>query len=93
VVFFGNKFEDLPVTQRVGDIIRVHRATLTEYRGSKYFTANVCYNSSWALFSPLEPREANSGLGFVFGEDEGVKPQREFVAFKHYGKNYSPVLP
>jgi hypothetical protein len=28
LVFFANKFEDLPISQRVGDIIRVHRANV-----------------------------------------------------------------
>ena len=50
IVFFADKFEDLPVCQRVGDIIRVHRATVATYKDRKQFTANVCFNSSWALF-------------------------------------------
>ena len=52
LVLFSTKFEDLPISQRVGDIIRVHRATVSEFRGAKHFTANLNYNSSWALFSP-----------------------------------------
>jgi hypothetical protein len=32
LVLFANKFEDLPISQRVGDIIRVHRATVGEYK-------------------------------------------------------------
>jgi hypothetical protein len=35
LVLFANKFEDLPVSQRVGDIIRVHRASVGFYRESK----------------------------------------------------------
>lgn len=31
LVFYATKFEDLPIIQRVGDIIRVHRATLRLY--------------------------------------------------------------
>jgi hypothetical protein len=26
LVFFARRFEDLPISQRIGDIIRVHRA-------------------------------------------------------------------
>ena len=50
IVFFADKFDDLPICQRVGDIIRVHRATVSTYKDRKQITANVCFNSSWALF-------------------------------------------
>ena len=52
LVMFANKFEDLPISQRVGDIIRVHRASVGNYKGQKQFTANVFFNSSWAIFHP-----------------------------------------
>lgn len=52
LVLFANRFEDLPVSQRVGDIIRIHRASVGMYKGQKQFTANIFFNSSWALFSP-----------------------------------------
>jgi hypothetical protein len=81
LVLFGNKFEDMPVSQRVGDIIRVHRATVSEYRGAKHFTANLCYNASWALFSPC-PKALQTnmeGLGFLSDEDsEAPQPNKEF---------------
>ena len=32
LVLFANKFEDLPIIQQVGDIIRVHRANVGTYR-------------------------------------------------------------
>jgi hypothetical protein len=50
---FANKFEDLPVSQRVGDIIRVHRASVGIFKNQKQFTANIFFNSSWAVFSPI----------------------------------------
>ena len=87
LVLFANKFEDLPISQRVGDIIRVHRATVQEYRGAKHFTASVNYNAAWALFSPC-PKDKQVLLGFV--EEEGGK---EFKPMQHYGKNYTPVEP
>jgi Telomeric single stranded DNA binding POT1/CDC13 len=31
MVVFANKFEDCPIVQRVGDIIRVHRASVSQY--------------------------------------------------------------
>lgn len=58
LVLFAKRFEDLPISQRVGDIIRVHRAYVGSFKGVKQFTANVFFNSSWALFSPLNAKQA-----------------------------------
>ena len=35
IVFFADKFDDLPKLQKVGDIIRVHRATVATYKDRK----------------------------------------------------------
>ena len=35
VTIFANRFEDLPIAHRVGDIIRLHRATLCIYKGKR----------------------------------------------------------
>ena len=51
LVLYAKKFEDLPIVQRIGDVIRVHRATLRLYNNQRQFNASVFYNSSWALFS------------------------------------------
>jgi hypothetical protein len=49
-VFFAHQFEDLPCVQNIGDIIRVHRADVGTYKEHKQLTANISFNSSWALF-------------------------------------------
>lgn len=51
LVLFGSKFEEMPVIQRIGDIIRVHRVTVSEYNECKQFTSRLYFNSSWALFA------------------------------------------
>jgi len=51
VVIYAKRFEDLPIVHRVGDIIRVHRATLRMYNNCRQFNVNVYYKSSWALYS------------------------------------------
>lgn len=51
VVIYGNRFEDLPIVQRVGDIIRLHRATLRLYNNQRQFNVSTHWNGSWALFS------------------------------------------
>ena len=55
VVFFAKSFEDLPICQNVGEIIRIHRATVGTYKDKMQLTVNICFNSSWALFSSPTP--------------------------------------
>jgi hypothetical protein len=35
LVFFAKKFEDLPISQRIGDIIRLHRAGVGMFKNVK----------------------------------------------------------
>lgn len=92
MVIFANKFEDCPIVQRVGDIIRVHRATVSQYQGTKMLTARVYFNSSWVLFSPLIPQAAGKkSLGFL--SDEDSDQSKEFRPMAFFGKNFSPVDP
>ena len=42
--------EKLPKTQKFGDIIRVHRANIGQYRNQKTFLANIDFGSSWVIF-------------------------------------------
>lgn len=50
ITFFAKKPEDLPVARKIGDIVRVHRAVVREFKGRKQFNVNMTYNSSWCLF-------------------------------------------
>jgi hypothetical protein len=50
ITFFAKRLEDLPVVRKIGDIIRVHRSLVKEYKGLKQFSVNIQYNSSWCLF-------------------------------------------
>lgn len=51
LVIYANRFEDLPIVHRIGDIIRVHRAGLRIYKNLRQFNANIHGSSSWVLFS------------------------------------------
>ncbi|TNV79559.1 hypothetical protein FGO68_gene16809 [Halteria grandinella] len=79
LMFFARRFEDLPVSQRVGDIIRVHRAYVQEYKGIKQFTSNIFFNSSWALFSPNQVAKTKAALA------DG----NNFRPFVYFGKSFS----
>ena len=51
VVMYAKRFEDLPIVLRMGDIIRLHRATLRMYSNRRQFNVSMHWNGSWALFS------------------------------------------
>jgi len=51
VVIYAKRFSDLPIAHRVGDIIRLHRATLRIYKGQRQFNVSTHWNGSWALFN------------------------------------------
>ena len=51
VVIYAKKFEDLPIVLRLGDIIRLHRATLRMYNDTRQFNVSVQWTGSWALYS------------------------------------------
>ena len=51
VVMYAKRFEDLPIVLRIGDIIRIHRASLRLYNGRRQFNLSMHWTSAWALFS------------------------------------------
>lgn len=51
VVIYAQRFEDLPIVHRVGDIIRIHRAMLRLWQGKRQFNLNMYMNGSWVLYS------------------------------------------
>jgi hypothetical protein len=64
VVLFANKFEDLPIVHRLGDLIRVHRANMRLYNNKRQFNVNMFFKSSWALYST----DKNTPLGQSSGD-------------------------
>jgi hypothetical protein len=75
LVLFAKHFEDLPISQRVGDIIRVHRATVGNFQGKAQFTANIFFNASWAIFPPSQLARQPKEI--------------EFRPFQFFGKSLS----
>ena len=51
VVIYAKRFEDLPIVLRLGDVIRLHRATLRMYNDTRQFNVSVQWTGSWALYS------------------------------------------
>lgn len=68
LVMFANSFKDLPISQNIGDVIRVHRATPGIYKGQRQFTANIFFNSSWALFTPSFSKDTEFAPSQFFGK-------------------------
>ena len=50
ITFFAKRYEDLPVARKIGDVVRIHRASVKDYKGTKQINVNLQYNSSWCLF-------------------------------------------
>ena len=59
VVIYAKKFENLPIVHRLGDVIRLHRASLRLYKGHRQFNVTTHWHGSWALFST----DAKNALG------------------------------
>ena len=54
VTFFASLESQLPQFKRVGDIIRIHRANIGQYKNFKTFSVNLAYGSSWCIFSGFD---------------------------------------
>ena len=50
VTFFSYRSENMPECVRVGDIIRVHRASCGTFKGYKTLSCNLGYAGSWCQF-------------------------------------------
>lgn len=86
VVFLANELEQLPIIQRVGDILRVHRAQLHYFKDRKQIKVNMGFKSSWCLYTgsmkcpALEPK--------VIPENEDPN-YFEYTPFNFSGKSFS----
>jgi len=78
VVIYAKRFEDLPIVHRVGDIIRLHRATLRIYDDRRQFNVNTQMWGSWALFSTDKATPLADCSGQRCGDNE---------PFAHNGKS------
>jgi len=60
VTIVGTNFEQIPVFKRVGEIIRIHRCNIGQYKSQKTFFVNMGYGSSWTIFEgiPSKHRKA-----------------------------------
>jgi hypothetical protein len=57
------------VVSNVGDIIRIHRATMKQFHDQKQFHVNVYYNSSWCLFKLKTSTQEDDDLDYQSEED------------------------
>jgi hypothetical protein len=70
----------LPISQRVGEIIRIHRATVGVFKEKLQLTANICFNSSWDLFAPIKDIKTN-------GSKAAKQSIEDFDPIAYYGKH------
>jgi hypothetical protein len=90
LVLYAKRFEDLPIIHRIGDIIRVHRATLRLYNHQRQFNVNLFNFGAWSLFST----DKKSVLQEIGGQEAGN--ENTPFAFKgqsyHFLKHEIPIL-
>ncbi len=75
----------------MGDVIRIHRATVSSFKGVKQFNANIFFNSSWALF-PLTPRTDEAfDPSYVPAEEskKAIVANNEYTPFAFFGKSFT----
>lgn len=61
VTIYAKAFEDLPIVLRIGDVIRVHRASLRMYKGHRQFNVSTHWTGSWTAWSTdKEPAEEHT---------------------------------
>lgn len=53
ITMVANSPEQLPTFKRIGEIIRIHRCNISQYKNSKTFYANIAYGTSWVLFEGI----------------------------------------
>jgi hypothetical protein len=58
VTLFSKFIETLPTFKKVGEIIRIHRASIGSYKNNKSFYVNISYGSSWIIFEGM-PKSKN----------------------------------
>jgi hypothetical protein len=90
ITFLAKDKEMLPKIKKVGDIIRVHRCNIGQYRNFKTFYANIDFGSSWALFrgagetpeqEEMQEKESHHSLNiknyFLGVEEEQKQPDSQ----------------
>lgn len=100
--FKSIEIEKLPSINRVGDIIRVHRASIGTYKGGKTFYVNMNYGSAWVIFEGAPGKTVHTFE--AISEDEGVQApmlevdkneekasKAEQAISRFFGFNASPV--
>jgi len=96
IIIYANKFEDCPIVRQIGDIIRVHRANVKEYKNRRQYNVNVNFNASWSLFE-TNPKHALKGddsnsdqeMQEDDGDNEGRPGHTDYDPYKWSNKNYS----
>lgn len=99
IVVVGERIEDMPIIRRIGDIIRIQKATMKIKENIKQFIVDE--NSNWCLFGPdnLGPDDKikTSQIQFEeFGAEDGpekeeINIKRNCMPYKYSGKNFSFV--
>lgn len=97
IVVVGERLEDMPVIRRIGDIIRIQKASMKIKEGIKQFVVDE--RSCWCLFGPnsMGPDDKTK-IAQVQYEDmdldgenheKELSIKRSYMPYKYSGKNFS----
>lgn len=90
VVFIGDRIENMPVVRRIGDIIRIHKATLKIKENDRKFIVDE--SSSWCLFN-TDPKttdfKPSKKIDYENEDDPDFEDQFKVISSHNYPYNYS----
>ncbi len=69
----------------MGEIVRIHRATVGKFKEKLQLTVNICFNSSWVLFAPNFVKKSEEGVVKKQGSDD-------YVPIAFFGKSVHTEL-
>jgi hypothetical protein len=72
VVIYADKFEDLPIISKVGDIIRLHRANVRIHNGHRQFNVSIQQFSSWHPTQASAPVSKSTSPHFSLPLESGL---------------------
>jgi hypothetical protein len=87
VVVYTKRMEDSPMLRRIGDVIRVTKASVKMHRGTKQFHVRTFHDATWALFSS-NPKEEEVKDANQSDSDKSDTTKAQ-MAYKFSGKNYT----
>ena len=86
--FFANDTKTLPHVIHIGDIVRIHRATISIYQDQKQLNCNLWKASSWTVFKGARSSLRNTAQLISL---DGTQPNNEDLVVETKESLYLPI--